>query len=574
MILDLRFNGRINEEFIRRFNHIAYDIRYEFQELIEDISVGHEDNIDWWVSSPASRNTFSSPLFHYCCCLVLLKDVLKNNYRITKILTDSSAFSKIIDVYLHKSNSFSHHALCSRKQFTIKELLKLAYYGIAEPLRVFFISILYKFLFHLPDIRGKQNIILVDTFILSQFVDTDRYYPGLLEKIPDNQRNNIFFVPTWYGIKPKEMVRILKQLRQGKKKYLLKEHFLKTKDYLYAWGYIFRILCLRKRIPSAFFRGIDVSPLVKDELTRLKGFTTSFQALLNYRFTKRLKEMGINVRMAVDWFENQEIDKGWNAGFRRYMPETRCIGYQGCIVTPHYLCMYPTSFEKRNGILPHKICVMGKNLKEAVKTFCHELVVETSPAFRFQYLWDERRYQPESGYFTILISLHIALDTNVAFLKIVSDILDELNESVRIWVKPHPTTSIEKIKKNFKDPWPERFCFVQGNFNDIVEQADLLISTASSTCMETLAKGIPVIIVGSRIGLTHNPIPSSIPQDLWRLCYTKEELLEAIGDFRNQSLEKIRIHTKTGRKIREEYFEPVTKEGVHRFLELDRELPS
>jgi len=569
MILDLRFNGRINEKFIRRFNHIAYDIRYEFQELIKDISVGHENNIDWWVSGPVSRNTYSSPLFHYCCCLVLLKDVFDSKYRITKILADSSAFSKIVDVYLLKNNSSALNILFSVKQFKVKEFLKIAYYGITEPLKYFFINILCKLLFRPPKIRENQNIILIDTFILPKFMEADRYYPGLMEKIPDNQRNNIFFVPTWYGIKLKEMVRILKHMSQGKRKYLLKEHLLKTRDYLYAWGYIFRALCLSRQTSSAFFQGINVSALIKDELTHLKGFSTSFQALLNYRFTKRLKEKGIAVRMAVNWFENQEIDKGWNAGFRRHMPETHCIGYQGCIVTPHYLCMYPTSLEKRYGILPHKVCVMGKSLKETVKTFCQDIEVTTSPAFRFQHLWKDRTYQSHSDYFTILISLHIAMDVAGALLKTISGILGELDESVRIWVKPHPTASTAKIMKNFKQPWPERFCFVHGNFNDLVEQSDLLISTASSTCMEALAKDTPVIIAGSQIGLTHNPIPLSIPQDLWRLCYNKEELLDALGCFRSRSPEKVKNHEIIGKKIREDYFEPVTEESVRRFLGLD-----
>ena len=97
-----------------------------------------------------------------------------------------------------------------------------------------------------------------------------------------------------------------------------------------------------------------------------------------------------------------------------------------------------------------------------------------------------------------------------------------------------------------------------------------MISNGSSTCLETAAKGIPVIINRSQSGLTQNPIPQSINEVIWRLCYTAEELLEAITYYANRDDETIRRHEEIGRRIRAEYFEPVTPEGVRRFLRLDK----
>lgn len=107
-----------------------------------------------------------------------------------------------------------------------------------------------------------------------------------------------------------------------------------------------------------------------------------------------------------------------------------------------------------------------------------------------------------------------------------------------------------------------------GDFNDCVEKSDLLISSASSACMETLAKGIPVIIIGNSHGLTHNPVPETITGDIWRLCYTTNEIAKAIQFYKSRAHEKIKEHEALGRRIREEYFEPVTGEGVRRFLGL------
>ena len=86
--------------------------------------------------------------------------------------------------------------------------------------------------------------------------------------------------------------------------------------------------------------------------------------------------------------------------------------------------------------------------------------------------------------------------------------------------------------------------------------------------METLAEGIPVIIIGNSNGLTHNPIPETITDDIWRLCYSPQEVTDAVKFYQTRSPEKIKEHEETGTRIREEYFEPVTRGGVRRFLGL------
>ena len=97
----------------------------------------------------------------------------------------------------------------------------------------------------------------------------------------------------------------------------------------------------------------------------------------------------------------------------------------------------------------------------------------------------------------------------------------------------------------------------------------LFISSTSSVCLETLAKGIPAIVIGNRCGLTHNPIPETITSDIWRLCYTSEEIAEAIQFYKNRSSEKIKEHEEVGRRIREEYFEPVAREGVRKVFGIE-----
>ena len=47
-------------------NKIAKDIRIDFDIFINNISKKHLDDINWIVSSIASRNKYQSPLFYRC----------------------------------------------------------------------------------------------------------------------------------------------------------------------------------------------------------------------------------------------------------------------------------------------------------------------------------------------------------------------------------------------------------------------------------------------------------------------------------------------------------------------------
>jgi hypothetical protein len=105
-------------------------------------------------------------------------------------------------------------------------------------------------------------------------------------------------------------------------------------------------------IPRQEFLEFEITPLIKSELWSMTAFTQVCIALLNYRFTYRLKEKGVRLRLVVDWFENQITDKGWNAGFRKFFPETPTLGYAGYLVPLNWLARYPSEGEfQTQGIL-------------------------------------------------------------------------------------------------------------------------------------------------------------------------------------------------------------------------------
>ena len=565
--LDLRYHGRIPLKYVKLWNQIACEKSKPFTDIIESISRQHAKNIDWWVSSPASRNTLASPLFHYCCCIALLQELIQKNEPFSEIIVDSRVFKKIIEDYLAKQGVNARVTLSRLpvKQ-RLKEFVRPIYAILAPPLRYFLLFFAARQTRSLRRHLPLEPLTLIDTFVMPGYIEKDRYYPGLLDALSEEEKHRVWFVPHLYGFRPWQYLSVVRRLRGSEKNFVLKEDFLKFKDYLFALGYVLRIRALK--IGPCLFQGVDISSLVREEMTSFRGVGSSYTPLLNYCFAKRLKEAGIELRLVIDWFENQNIDRGWNTGFRRFFPEVETIGYQGFIVSAHYLCMYPTEVEKDSGFIPHKVAVIGRGLAQSARRFCSDLDVCVAPAFRFQYVWRKRKYSPAANEYTILVALPMVISEAICILKLLAPATNEMADNARFWVKPHPTASQSRIQGAFGAGWPKRFEFVNGDFNDCVEKSNLLISSASSACMETLAKGIPVIIIGNSYGLTHNPVPETITSDIWRLCYSPEEIKRAIQFYKSRDSEKIKEHEEAGTRIREEYFEPVTGEGVRRFLGL------
>lgn len=567
MKLIFNFHGKINSSLISQFNKIATDIRYPFIQFIDSISKEFGNNMDWWVSGPASRNTFTSPLYFYCCCFVLLQQLIKSKELITEISTDSKAFKKIIQRYIKNEGlkiEVKYSMLSKRNR--IIELIQPWLIIVKVSFIQLMIAICAKKTKKYFADKNNEYLTLIDTFILPGFVDEDRYYPYLLDTLPESELNKIYFVPFIHGFKPFQYSSVINKIRSSKRKFLLKEDYLRTADYLYAWLYAFRVRKIR--IIEHYFYGSDLSPLVLEEMRCLREFGGSFMAILNYRFPMRLRQSGVKLRLVINWFENQALDKGWNAGFKQYYSDISVKGYQGFCSLPQYLCMFPTEQERISGVIPDEIMVMGEELKKSAKRYCTDIKVSVAPAFRYKNLRNDRRFLPDTRYYTVLVALPGILKDSVDVLTLLANSEKQQDGNVRFWIKAHPTINQDKIKLDLRFDWPGRFEFVNGNFADLVEKSDIVISSESTAGLETLAKGIPVIILASQSGLTFNAMPENLSTDMWKVCNTPEELSEALQFYKNRTSEQINDHKMFGYWLRNKYFEPVSREGVNRFFNI------
>ena len=547
-------------------DNIAEKIRREYVSYLIKIGKDNEKNIDWWVLNFVSRNTLISRLFQNICFLTLLDERLKEGYTYDEIVVNSLALKKTI-----KKNYYKYHFKVSYKGIgTLHVYLRKinSYFKVFKQISSRFLAARltrkYKRI-----IKTDKVLTLLDVFIFRNSFDKgiylDRYYPKLLEYIDSNEKEYMYYVPTFYGIKRYKEIFI--EMRKSRQNFLLKEDYLKFKDYLFALLYPLRINKLK--IKYRDFSGLDIYPLIREEMGYDRVSHSSVYSLLNYRFPARLKEYGIKLNVIIDWFENQVIDHGFNSGFRKYYPESKLIGYLGAPLMDNYLSLYPTKQERICEVIPEEIDVIGNGYVSMVKEFCPDLHVKVAPALRYSEVWNGRNYFPDKQKYSILVALPILMDVSDEILDIVLEAACSINIKNCIFnIKPHPACDIKKLSNKWNNKLPEMFKFVDGDFNAYIDKSDVLISSASTACLETLAKGIPVIVIGNSLGLTQLSIPRSVDKNIWKLCYSVNNVVEAIKLYSKKDNRIVNMYKIIGKEIRDNFFEPVTELGIRKFLSL------
>lgn len=572
MKLDLSGTERLDTKHLDSLNEIAVALRRPFNELIHDLASRHGTTIDWWVTPVASRNIFSCALFLRCCKLLLAVRAASAG-EVREIVVDSPGLVTALRRALAaRGSGAAVRARPGPAWFRMKLIAGMCYRLAAAVYHAIAQGLCARLFPPRSSVNATSPITLIDTFVYRDSFDRpyrDRHYPGLLEQLSEEERRRVFFLPTYYKIR--NYAALFRALRASNVNFLLKEEFLRIADYAYALTHPFRVLGFRVR--QCDFEGIDIAPLVNEALRESFAASGSIEGLLRYRLAQRICDAAIPVSSVVDWFENQEIDHGSNAGFRRFLPQARITGYQGFVVSPHYLCMFPTADEMRLGLIPHRVAVTGEGLVRGAREFCPDLAVCVAPAFRFAGLWRDAKAGSESGEFRILVALPLMQDES-------SDVMEAAKSATagltlpddvtwRIRVKPHPATSRRLLTALKKEALDARFDFVSGNVDEMLDDADALISNASSVCVQALARGVPVVVVGNRRGVTLNPIPDGVERELWALCYDAEQVAAALRAFARRDEAALERRRALGRAVRERYFAPVTRDGVAALLMLD-----
>jgi hypothetical protein len=570
--------NNLTSEENKLLNYCAIKIRKDFDNLILEISKEYKGNLNWILSSLPSRNMYLSPLFIRCCYIALIDSLLKKKRPIYEIILTDKPFS----IFLKK-----HFKECGYKiKIKNKESFnKYLWYKI-KPFRQFLYALILLFLrylgrkpLNLEIYKTNSKKILLDTFVLNSTPGdggtiyknkyNDRYYTGIFDYVDKKEKEGIFYYPTIIGFK--NPLRAFRMIRSSSEKFIIPDDFLKLSDYFKILSHPLKILKIK--FTKIKFLKYDISYLLNEENINNSCNHSSIFGLLNYYFALRFKNYGIKFDLLIDWYENQLLDRGMILGFNKFHKNTEVIGYQGYVISPAlHLYIYPNRSEIQDQVVPHKIAVIGEKLKSNIKEFYDGLNVIVGPAFRNQKVWEKKYFQEKNKIFKILIGLPIGLkDSRVIINKLIK-IERRLKEKIpelQTIIKPHPTHSVSRIKEFFNDNDLNNFIFYSGDFHRKLNESNLLITNASTVALEALAKAVPVIIIGEPNGVLQSPIPESINNIIWEICYSNEELLVAILRFKMSHNKNQEIYSQVAEEVKINFFSKVNRRSVRDFLGLE-----
>ena len=561
-VLDLK---NLSSNNIDELGLIIENIRVDFNLLIENASLAN-NNPYWLLSSIVSRESEYSPLFSRCCSLELIKLNIINNSNLEQIVIYDKQLFLLVKKYCN-SNGTDIEIVFNKD--SIKPLLYLYIKNFIRSFSFVILTLIAKLLTKKNTFNKSSSLILLSTHIINddhkEFTKKnyiDRYYPNLYSYLDKTIEGNIVFVPGFPG-GPQNYINLFKKLKLSDINFLLKGDILHMNDYFYAFFSSAKVLFLRT--PKTFFRGVEISSLIKSELRFFTFDYKIIEAFLNYRFVYRLNKNKFDISTFIDWYENHLSSKGFMLGFNKFMPNVKTIAYQGIIDSAAYkINLHPTKFERLSMLTPKRFVVIGDNLINHLKEFDNKIDVCPGPSFRYNYLWDKRNHKEDLKIFSIFIALPISFDEANSILVLLDKTLSLLprNYFIKIRVKYHPTYNISKIQKliHIKD---SRVDFVDGSFVDYIYDSSLLITGASTTCIEAMAIGVPVVVSGSKLGVMNISIPSSVPLDLYKVITKGHDLEEYIYSLMSQN-----NNNNPNKVLRKGYFKRADEASVALFFKL------
>ena len=529
MIIDLTseintYNIKFRKIYFKKYQ----ELRGQFTKWIGQNST--KNDLDWWLSIPASRNFNLSELYHYFCVIESVKEANKSRLISELILSDndlkriltSQLKVKFSITFKNKSNSSNF--------FNFYQILKQYTFFLL----IFFLANILK----TNKLKNGKKYVLIDTFLEGNDLDENRFYgKNLLKKI--YKKNNVLFIPCLYtGMGIINVIKKIFIFRKNKN-YILKERHLNFNDVIKSFSSIFRIKNFKKSFSN--LKGINYTTLINKELYSYKNLTGQILGWQNYLFFKNLKSSDIKLKKTINWFENQSSDRGWNLGVRKFFPKVKNFGYQGFTYLPQYMCLSPSSNENISKVVPETILSIGKRFNSTKKEFCKKTNVKVAPALNFQYLHHKKNhYNKRKTKNSILIILSGFFKDDLNLMRwIISSKLHEYDYKVSI--KEHAILKLEKIVKKLGS-LPKNFSLTKSNFVDAVENNKILIcSGATSALTELIVQGKFCII--PRI----NPFDGATFKKIgvfknYKVIENSEELLNCLENFDNKKTKKYPIN--------------------------------
>ena len=275
-------------------------------------------------------------------------------------------------------------------------------------------------------------------------------------------------------------------------------------------------------IVKIFFKTVRNAPRWSDHAIKNINFSHSVY-IQNYRDWENLQILipcmcehiiaglskdKIPIRSLIFTYENNAWEKAFIKKIRENYKETTSIGYQHSTLTPNYLYYYVSKSPIDQKYIPDYVITNGEYPSSFLKknNFPQERII-TGGALR--YLSGKQTNSIPSGSLQhnnrILVTPPGIIDEAVELLEKVFEAL-ETNPELVISVKIHPFLSHTKLEEKLSPYLIKKIRYTTRPLHEVLPDANLLVYSTTSTCIEALSMGIPVLKIKSEHRLDLDPL--------------------------------------------------------------------
>ena len=523
------------------------------------------DNLIWWSSSIAERNTYGDSLYHSICYLRIGLDFLLKKHPPLLVVVESKA----VLCFLAGHPALQGHMRVFHSHVSIlKEVLKWpaswTFYFLDGIKAILDACITRRTRSSMLPPTEKPRVVIHSCMDDSYFGDAgiahDRYFGSLAEKLREHGYD-VITMPWLYNLK-RSRRKAFAWFRQHPGQYLIPEDFYSLLDYVWAAGIVMQQVFLLSG--CRIFQGMDITLLVREARWQQSRRVEAAKFVLYYRLIKKLASRKLKLAFYIDTFENMICEKPSSMGFHRFMPGTTTVGFQHYIESyPLMLCLLTTPEEAE--FAPHPdviVCNSQHMLTRMAQMGFPQHKLRVGPSLRYRHLIEEL-VSPAAERSKVLVILPLGEDNIAEMMGSLRQSFPD-TEDISFWLKPHPMLDRKELNQAFVQ-LPRHFTVVEGNMNQWLHRATCVVVSASTSAFEAALSGVPVVVVGRETDFDLNPLawfPEFAPP-----IHSPQELREQVLRCLNLSKTEREGLQAWAQELRERAISPITDETISAFVQ-------
>ena len=550
----------------------------DYIDYVGDLSL-ENDSLSWWSNNFSERSPYNSKVFLHACYLEICMQLIESRHKNLIIFVEDEDVRQSLKTNLNQNSEVEFYEKKSKLdritengRYLINYIYSKSFFIARTCLKIFYSRYVYKINKEVL-INCNGEITLVITWMDQRSFKKNKYTDPYLGLLPDKlyQKKEPFVIIPIILLDLSRYKQLLTKIVKSDKSFLVPAGVLTFFDPFLVVIYEIKTFPKRKKYP--LFNNRDLSHLIRNDYRKNVINDRTVSNLLHDRMINNLRKQNIQVKSAIFPFENNIRDKILSYSLKKNYPSVRIIGYQHSTVSDLDIGHFISKKEQSIIPIPDRIVVNGRQTKKLLLAQGYEeQKIVLGGAFRYSYLQNsfnnkpaENREKAENPHILVTTSIDL-YDSLELIWKVIRTFENE--EKYQVQIKCHPYLPFSKIKENFKDLYlPDHITIVDKPMDELLNNVDLLIYTTSTTCIEALASGVPVLHISSNLRLDLD-ILKQMP-DARYYAQSIEGIKKKTDEILSLTCNELIEKRKRWKQVTSEIFEPVTEKSYDVFLSDD-----